>query len=325
MIERYQLSNAACWHGRVDGTAPAYQRWHQVVRLLNLNAPVSGLAGAFVLLGFACDEGVRRNEGRPGAAQGPEAIRSVLRNLPVHHGPEVILYDAGDITCEDGNLEAAQEQLAVAVGTILKGKGFPVVLGGGHEVVYGHFKGIRERGHNKGITGIINFDAHFDLRAPGAAGVSSGTGFYQIAGELGLQQQALAYFSVGIQRVSNTPQLFQTAAALGVPHIEANAICPEHLPALQQQLQQFINKVDELYLTIDMDVFAAPYAPGVSATAFNGIEPGHCFQTLFKQVYGSPKLISFDIAELNPAFDIDQRTAKLAADLIFRLVSDHDR
>lgn len=321
MIKRYQPPTAASWHGRTDGTGPAYRRWHQVIRLIDLNDAVAELGHSFVLLGFACDEGVRRNQGRMGAARGPECIRAVLRNLPVHHLPQVTLYDAGDITCEDGNLEAAQEQLAEAVSIILKRKGFPVVLGGGHEVTYGHFKGIRKAGSSNDTTGIINFDAHFDLREPGGDGGNSGTGLYQILKDPERQDHAVAYLPVGIRRISNTRKLFQTAAALKVHFIEADAVYAGNLEQVQKIIQEFLDRVGRLYLTIDLDVFAAPFAPGVSAPAFNGISPGYCFQQLFRQICRSGKLISFDIAELNPEHDLDQRTAKLAADLIFRLVS----
>lgn len=54
------------WQGRVDSDddQEAY-RWHQIVRGLVPNAP-PGIA----LAGFACDEGIRRNGGRLGAADG---------------------------------------------------------------------------------------------------------------------------------------------------------------------------------------------------------------------------------------------------------------
>ena len=61
------------WAGRVDeADGSAAVRWHQRVKLFEPEAPPGVL-----LLGFACDAGVRRNFGRVGAAQGPRAIREV--------------------------------------------------------------------------------------------------------------------------------------------------------------------------------------------------------------------------------------------------------
>ena len=77
------------WHGRVDLPATAdTQRWHQRVAL-DPQPEAPGIA----LLGFASDEGIRRNAGRLGAAQGPGALRNALANLPVLHCAP--LYDAG--------------------------------------------------------------------------------------------------------------------------------------------------------------------------------------------------------------------------------------
>jgi len=86
-----------------------------------------------VLLGFACDEGVKRNHGRIGAADGPSAIRAALSNLPVHH-PDVAIYDAGDIQCLNDDMETAQQQLAMAVLKILESGAFPILLSRGHEM-----------------------------------------------------------------------------------------------------------------------------------------------------------------------------------------------
>ncbi len=63
------------WTGRIDGTDPDLLRWRRVITvtdLLQTPLPVlqPGQKG-IALLGFACDEGVRRNKGRAGAAKDP--------------------------------------------------------------------------------------------------------------------------------------------------------------------------------------------------------------------------------------------------------------
>ena len=60
------------------------------------------------ILDLRIRKGVRRNGGRVGAAQGPQAIRQALANLPVLGEPA--LWDMGDIDCPQGALEAAQKQ-----------------------------------------------------------------------------------------------------------------------------------------------------------------------------------------------------------------------
>lgn len=315
-LNNYQASAAEAWQGRVDGLEQADLRWHQVFKALDLMAPLPAISGAIVLLGFSCDEGVRRNLGRVGASEAPAHIRRILCNLPVHHAAEKVLWDAGNIICADQDLDLAQQQLAIAVQKILAHGAFPIVLGGGHEVTFGHYQGL-DLMYPQTRIGVLNFDAHFDLRESHAGQASSGTGFYQIIEKLKPQGRSLSYMALGIQQISNTQSLFNYADAHGVDYIFAHELKTAALDQLKQRVRNFIKELDHLYLTIDLDVFNATIAPGVSATAFQGIDYDEVFKALFQEILISGKLRSYDIAELNPNFDIDFRTAKLAAQLIF--------
>jgi formiminoglutamase len=73
--------------------------------------------------------------------------------------------------------------------------------------------------------------------------------------------------------------------------------------------------IDYLYTTIDLDGFSSAYAPGVSAASPVGFSPDIVLESL-KVIIDSKKLISLDIAEMNPKYDGDQQTAKLAASLV---------
>ena len=64
------------------------------------------------IIGFCCDEGVRRNNGRVGAVSGPEALRKeVFFNIQKNHQP----LDAGNITCVDKDLEKSQQEFSKKV------------------------------------------------------------------------------------------------------------------------------------------------------------------------------------------------------------------
>src|SRR5699024_5662645 len=104
------------------------------------------------LIGFECDEGVRRNQGRAGAAKGPIAIREQLANIPYMLEESVVVKDTGNYVCTDGNLEAAQQELGNAVQSVLEKNYRPIILGGGHETFYGHYLGVRQAiGQDKSI------------------------------------------------------------------------------------------------------------------------------------------------------------------------------
>ena len=180
MNPHYQPPKASNWAGRTTQVPKEY--WYQAVQLIDYSTVKNDENSTQIgLIGYACEEGVRRNQGRVGAKAGPEAIRQKLGRLAYHH--ELTISDFGDACCEARDMEAAQSQLAEMVAHLLNKEIFPVVLGGGHDVAYGHFKGISQHlaGSDKRI-GIVNFDAHFDLR-PIVDQPSSGTPFNQILSE----------------------------------------------------------------------------------------------------------------------------------------------
>jgi formiminoglutamase len=296
------------WQGRFDGNEALFHRVFQRVELINSLDSVS--TNNFVLNGFAVDEGVRRNKGRQGAKDAPDIIRKNLSNFPVIN-PDFKLLDFGNVYCDGEKLEVAQDDLAKRVSSVLSKGGRSIVLGGGHEVTFAHYSGVKQAFPDKKI-GIINFDAHFDNREPeSGVGASSGTGFWQIA-----QEGNIHSLHIGIQRNSNTLKLFDTAHKFGMKYILAEEIFFENLPSIYERLNDFLKDIDILYITICMDVFNASIAPGVSASAYNGIFADAAFMHIYRHLLKNIKLKALDVAEVNPNFDIQDRTARLAASLV---------
>lgn len=326
------------WQGRTDPEdGELGLRWHQKVQPAD-----QANEGGIMLLGFACDAGVARNKGRTGAYGAPEAIRKALANQAWHHNGPV--YDGGDISCDDGNLELAQYRLGEDVCRALRQKHKVMVFGGGHEVAWGTFQGIGnyllQKQHvtapdeptvqekQAPTVGIINFDAHFDLRNPPAGqqseSGSSGTPFHQVARFCQLQKWPFRYACLGLSRASNTQSLYDKADRLGVLYKDDTELTYSRLEHTIAELQIFIDQCDHLYLTIDLDVFPAAVAPGVSAPAARGI-PFDIFELLLAPILaarnqdGESKILVADIAEYNPRFDIDNQTARLAARLAWTI------
>lgn len=290
---------AASWTGRDDGPSPGHARWHSVIEPLN-DSP--GIA----LLGFASEEGVRRNNGRLGAAEGPAAIRSALASLAVHD--DTPRYDAGTITVAGEDLEGGHAALSEAVAELSSAGHLVVVIGGGHETAYGTHHGLR-----KGLQAtptILNLDAHFDLRQ--ADHPSSGTPFRQIAELAG---EEFSYSVFGISRPNNTRTLFEVADSLGVQVVSDQALMAMTPVQAAEQALTAVEGHEHIHLSIDLDVLPAAIAPGVSAPAALGVSLRH-IHAIVVALAQTGRLRLIDVVELNPRFDIDARTAKVAARLI---------
>lgn len=316
--QRYLPPDASHWQGRTD--TPANACFFQIIQYLDLTQPfTSPTQTAFAFLGFRSDEGIRRNFGRIGAATGAFALREAIAKLPIQRD-HLLCFDAGDITCDDGDLESAQQALGKAVAHLLSHHITPILLGGGHEIAFGHYQGINAALPDQAVS-IVNLDAHFDMRPLLVQQKgSSGTPFLQIANLLKMENKPFQYYCIGIQNTGNTRALFETANAHQVAILLAEDMQSGN------QCNQFINTLltneKQLYFTICLDAFAAPYAPGVSAPQPLGLTPWQVIP-LIRQLAASGKVISYDLAELSPPNDDNQRTAKLAATLIYEIIHHH--
>jgi formiminoglutamase len=238
--------------------------------------------------------------------------------MPNHLDSTVKFLDIGNVECENGDMEAAQSMLEQKVSQLLTHNAFSIIIGGGHDIAYGHYNGIRKFIGTNETIGIINFDAHFDLRS-NEKGNNSGTPFYQIAQDCKDNGSAFNYLCLGIRKDANDKTLFKTANDLGVDYLENSEFSIERAKSIVRKLLDFIQKVDHIYVTIDLDGFSSAYAPGVSAPSPMGFRPKIVLETL-EIIIKSKKLISMDIAEMSPKYDIDGHTAKLAASLIHYVI-----
>ncbi|AIU67039.1 formimidoylglutamase [Vibrio coralliilyticus] len=315
------------WQGRHDAEDGAMgKRVHHVIKQLQVQ-DLEPYRNAVSILGFACDAGVARNKGRVGAKKAPDLIRRALANMAWHK--ESALIDLGNVVCEDDLLEQYQSECADVIAAALRST--PVItLGGGHEVAWASFQGLaRYFEYLNPVTppkiGIINFDAHFDLRAFESSNAdvkpSSGTPFNQIYDYCQKHDWPFHYACLGVSRASNTQALFERAKELNVWFVEDKDLA--HLNHIYHltQLQHFIDNCDYIYLTIDLDVFPAATAPGVSAPAARGVSMDTLALFLDRILHYKQKLVIADIAEYNPTYDVDSQTARLAARLCWDIAN----
>lgn len=289
------------WNGRLDSYEEIDLRLWQVVQEIK----EAQEAGGVCFVGYDTDDGVVRNLGRKGAESGSNAIRKAIQSFPQLKGLKV--YDYRNL--EKKSVEEAQKEYSEKISDVLKKGIFPIGLGGGHDIAYGSYLGIRKAHPDKKI-GIINFDAHLDMR-PYDKGRTSGTSFKEIMDN----DKNAQYAIVGFQKMGNTERLIKTAETFNVLILEEE--CSEE--SIIKSLEEFVKKVDIVYVTFCMDVFDASTAPGVSAPVVMGLDPKKG-KRLLRFLMETEKVVCVDFAEVNPVYDIDNMTAKLAGCLIYEVM-----
>ena len=350
IMVQHTKADMSLWTGRVEPFETQRARyWYQLAQPYSFNKADEINKGNkgdkpsqhIALVGFACDQGVRRNQGRIGARAAPPLLKSTFASLPVIKEIQdsfegkltTLMADAGDIECEDNDefaeqiLEEAQQCYANVITSVIKQGSLAIGLGGGHAIAYGSFLGLwqamqtapsdQDKIKAQTVIGIINFDAHLDIRASDVA--TSGTPFRQIAEHLQAFNQPFHYCCIGVSRLSNTAALFDRANDLGVQIISDEDCNHKKWKKLASQITHFIEQVDIIYLTIDMDCMPASVVPGVSAPAAYGINLGFVERAV-KLIMDSGKVKIADIAEINPTYDIDNRSCKVAARLLSTIV-----
>jgi formiminoglutamase len=314
-------SSAAAWSTRLESAAeseglvrrPGDPRLGEVIERWQ-GQPDAVRPGRPVLVGYPQDEGVRRNHGRPGAAEAPAAVRHWLHRLTPWDGScdisltEPPPLDAGNLRIA-GNLEDSQEALGEVVGAILARGAVPVVLGGGHETAYGVYLGHVAA---RVPVGIINLDAHLDLRpCQGGAG-HSGTPFRQALEHPAQPLPGPRYVCLGAQPQSVSRDHLLYARRQGCVVRWYGEVQGNLTSCFAEERDRLAAAGCQVHVSLDADVVHAADAPGVSAPNVAGLS-GQEVLACVRLAGRSPQVAGLEVVEVNPQSDLDGRSSRWAA------------
>ncbi len=264
-------------------------------------------AARLVILGCPQDEGVRRNQGRPGAAQAPGEIRRCLYRLTAPAELDFSLFDLGDTIIQPTLEETHRLQQSIVRRLIKDGKTV-ISLGGGNDISYPDCSALALVEPD---LLAFNIDAHFDVRFDTPC--NSGTPYYQLLEEAFIQPPN--FYEMG-----SLP--FSTSAAHRRYLLEKGANIYS-LDELQRQgieatFQAILQKTAAraIFWGFDLDAVNAADAPGVSAPNPLGFS-GRELCRLARLAGQDPRTRLVEFSEVNPLYDLDRRTARLVAAAIF--------
>jgi len=196
----------------------------------------------------------------------------------------------------------------------------PILVGGDHSISLGSVAGVSLEKE----IGILWISAHGDMNTPESTltGNIHGMPLALIQG-LG-DRELVNCFYEGAKVDSRNIVIFgareieieerKIIEKTGVKIVYYDDILRRGIDAVLEEIKDYL-KVDNLHISIDMNVFDPEIAPGVSVPVRNGMSSDEMFKSL-KFAFKNYSVTSADITEFNPLNDINGKTAELVDDIV---------
>ena len=279
-----------------------------------------GHEGNVVLLGFPYDTGVEINEGRPGARHGPEKFRSWIRRYGITDNPELDidlsglnLADAGNIPT-DLPLGQSHTTLTQKTSAILQKDGIPFVVGGGNDQSYPNASALLDSKPDISV-GVINIDAHLDVRPLKDGQAHSGSPFRLLLEDSRFAGEHFIEFAAQGSQVSREHARYVHEKKAHIIWYSEVSRGDAAAQAFRSALGRLAWACDSLFVSFDLDSIRASDAPGVSCPGIMGLRAKEAFEIAFA-AGAHPKVDLFDLSEYNPLIE-DERTGRLAVGIFY--------
>lgn len=257
------------------------------------------------------------------AAAAPAAIRSALSNYSTFSGTanydfnDIGILDFGDVNIHPNDIEETIRRLYVSVREMIDRKACQryILLGGDHGV---SFPSIRAFQESFGRVGVIQWDAHHDVRNIEDGGRTNGTPFRSLIEGGYLKGEDLV--QIGIRDFSNAKKYHDYAIEKGIKVYTMDEVDEKGIVSIiTNEIDRLAQKVDFIYLSVDMDVVDQAFAPGCPAVGPGGLTS----RELTKSIAAAAKhekVKAMDIVEIDPSKDFRDITSRLAAHAMLRFM-----
>ncbi len=231
---------------------------------------------------------------RRGAALGPDAIQKECENY--FQFPKVKWLGVKELN----DFESMHEEAESLAAAEYKKGNLVIGLGGDHSVSYGLMKAFAKK-HKK--AGLVFIDAHLDC-----------------------QDDFLPPTHEDILRAAVKEKLFSEMVAVGTRNFtekekefaEKNKINFSK-DIDYKKIMNLCEKVENIYISIDIDAIDPAFAPGTGWPEPLGLMPQQVV-TLLEFLKATKKVKGFDIVEVSPPKDVNNITSRLAARLLLELM-----
>lgn len=257
------------------------------------------------------------------ADEAPKTIRACLGSYSTFSGEhdrdyqDKLIVDFGDVMTHPIDVEETLHRMHISIKEMIGTKACSryIMLGGDHGV---SFPSIRAFQQSFGTLGVIQWDAHHDVRNLEDGGRTNGTPFRSLIEGGFLKGEHLV--QIGIRDFSNAKKYHDYTKEKGISvytmgDVERQGI----IPIVSKEISRLAHAVDFIYLSVDMDVVDQAFAPGCPAIGPGGLT-GRELLASVSAAAKHEKVKAMDIVEIDPSKDFRDMTSRLAAHVMLRFM-----
>lgn len=306
----------------VPGNEVSYDKDHMGFRERMLG-PKDAHRADVVLVGVPFDGGTFRhvgtNEGPLGIRKGLDYFRTYSTEEELDIVDYLTVADVGNVDVYWNDYHRTFARVDQVVGPVLKNGQFPLVLGGDHSITYQLLKTACEVTGKR--LGVIWFDNHLDsMDSYHEDDLYCGTPLMNLDRHLGDHIAMKNVVHIGSRGFHNSRAMWENARRLGAKFVKAQEVKLRGIQAVvEEALEVAMDGTDALYLTLDIDVADAVYAPGTQCPRPGGLDPHELCWAVRRIAEEKP--LGFDIMEVAPPADVADVTQMLAASLVLECLT----
>lgn len=269
-----------------------------------------------------------------GASLGPEVLTKKINNKNIH---EIYTVKSQDVEkdCSKENkkknlepLNEFNERLYKRVEKSIEEQKFPITVGGDHSIAIASALASIKKNTN---LGIIWVDAHGDYNTFETT-ITGNIHGLPLAAITGYEKNYLTNFHTGNKyNYSNTvivggrdiDKLEKVNLEdAGVKIFSTEDIHKQGMKNVMREAIKIASKdTNGIHISYDLDIIDPKIAPGVSVPAKDGINLDEAYEAIDEIIKHKKIIKSIDLVEYNPKFDIEDKTKKIAINMLEKLIN----
>lgn len=251
-----------------------------------------------------------------GAHAHPDQFRQLWPSFSTYNWDEDIdlrtlkITDLGNVEMHITDLAVCHQHIQIAAQEVRKQlpSSILVSIGGDHSITAPLLKGIQQQEQKR--IGLIQFDAHLDVRDLHYGGPSNGTPIRNVIESQVIRGEDI--YTIGIRNFSNSKHYRSYAEEQGIHIFSASEVHRLGIEIiLSEAIEHLTAHCDALYITVDLDALDQSIVPGVPAIGPNGLSTQMLFSSMF--ILGKcNQVMGIDFVCVDPSKDLRDLTSRVS-------------